>query len=194
MSKGEKTKTRIIVKAAPLFNKKGFEGCSMQEISAATGLEKGSLYSHFGTKEELAVEAFDYAWSETCKARIGNLSEVSNSVDKLKLHIENAVTKPPFPGGCPMLNTAMDTDDGNPALRHRSQEALKGWVSFLKDVIETGQGKGEIRSSVDAESLATLILSLLEGAFVVTRLQQSEGAMLMARQHLYEYLESQVRA
>ena len=93
----------------------------MQDISAATGLEKGSLYSHFATKEELAAAAFDYAWAQTCSARVGNLDQAANSVDKLKLHIENFVSKPSFPGGCPMLNTVLDADDGNATLRRRAE-------------------------------------------------------------------------
>jgi TetR/AcrR family transcriptional regulator, transcriptional repressor for nem operon len=193
MSKGEKTRRRIIAKAAPLFNRKGFESCSMQEISAATGLEKGSLYSHFETKEELALAAFDYAWSECSTARTGNLDQAGNSVDKLKLHIDNCITLPPFAGGCPMLNTAIDTDDGNVVLRRRAQNALRGWVSFLTQIIEEGKDKGEIKASVDAGALSTLIISLVEGAFMASKLQKSKGPMLIVQQHLNAHLEIQVR-
>ena len=193
MLKGEKTRRRIIAKAAPLFNRKGFESCSMQDISAATGLEKGSLYSHFETKEELALAAFDYAWSASCSARTGNLEQVANSVDQLKLHIEKCVSLPPFAGGCPLLNTAIDSDDGNAVLRRRAQNALHNWVSFLTQIIEAGKDKGEIRASVDAEALSTLIISLIEGAFMTSKLQKSKQPMLIAQQHLNAHLESQVR-
>lgn len=165
----------------------------MQDISAATGLEKGSLYGHFGTKEELAAEAFDYAWSETCAARVGNLGDVSNSVDKLKLHVENVASKPTFAGGCPMLNTALDSDDGNLTLRRRAESAMRGWIGFLADLIREGQLKKEIRASVDPEGLAALIISLLEGALVSSKLQRSSSAMIFASQHLKAHLESHVR-
>ena len=193
MLKGDRTRKRIIAKAAVLFNRKGFGGCSMHDISAVTGLEKGSLYSHFGTKEELAAEAFDYAWSKASGARVGNLGDVSNSVDKLKLHIENMASKRSFSGGCPMLNTALDSDDGNPALRRRAESALRSWVGLLAGVIREGQSKKEIRPSVDPEALAILIISLLEGASASARLQRSSMAMTVASQHLKEYLESHVR-
>jgi TetR/AcrR family transcriptional regulator, transcriptional repressor for nem operon len=193
MLKGERTRQRIIAKAAPLFNRRGYDGCSMQDISAATGLEKGSLYSHFATKEELAVAAFDHAWAQTCSARAGNLDQASNSVDKLKLHITNFVSKPSFPGGCPMLNTVLDADDGNSALRHRAEGAMRDWVGFLADITRAGQAKGEIRSTLNPEELAILIISLLEGAFVSSRLQRSRDALVLAQRHLDSYLESQVR-
>src|SRR5580658_22111 len=193
MLKGEQTRQRIIAKAAPLFNRRGFDGCSMQDISAATGLEKGSLYSHFATKEELAAAAFDYAWAQTCSARVGNLDQTPNSVDKLKLHIENFVSKPSFPGGCPMLNTVLDADDGNAILRRRAEGAMRGWLGHLADITRAGQAKGEIRSTLNPEELAILIISLLEGAFVSSRLQRSRDALVLAQQHLDGYLESQVR-
>ena len=151
MSKGERTRQRIIAKAAPLFNRRGFDGCSMQDISAATGLEKGSLYSHFATKEELAAAAFDYAWAQASSARLGNLDQAPNSVDKLKLHIENFVSKPSFPGGCPMLNTVLDADDGNAILRRRAEGAMRDWVGYLADIARAGQAKGEIEPSVNPE-------------------------------------------
>ena len=193
MSKGERTRQRIIAKAAPLFNRRGFDGCSMQDISAATGLEKGSLYSHFATKEELAAAAFDYAWAQASSARLGNLDQAPNSVDKLKLHIENFVSKPSFPGGCPMLNTVLDADDGNAILRRRAEGAMRDWVGYLADIVRAGQAKGEIEPSVNPEELAILVISLLEGAFVTSKLQRSRSALLLGQQHLETYLESRVR-
>jgi len=89
-----------------LLNQKGFPGCSMGDIVAASGLEKGTLYGHFSTKEELALVAFDYAWKETRDKRLRNVETVSNAVDKLRLHIDNYLNTPSFPGGCPLLNFA----------------------------------------------------------------------------------------
>jgi TetR/AcrR family transcriptional repressor of nem operon len=194
MSKGEETRKRIIAKAAPLFNKRGFDGASMQDIVAAAGLQKGSLYGHFASKEELALEAFDLAWAETCKARAGNLDEAANSVDKLKLHVENVVTQRPFPGGCPLLNTAIDADDGDAALRRRAQKALQSWNGLLRAIVQDGKDKGEIKSEVDPEYVASLIISLLEGASFSSQLERTGRALLIAQKHLNAYLEDEVRA
>jgi TetR/AcrR family transcriptional regulator, transcriptional repressor for nem operon len=193
MLKGEQTRGKILQKAAPLFNKRGFNGCSMQDISSAVGLEKGSLYTHFHSKEQLASEAFDAAWAQSSKARVENLDQARGSIEKLKLHIDNFVSKPPFTGGCPLLNTAMDADDGNPALYRRAQEAFHGWVSFLSQIIEQGRKSGEIGPSVEPEMLSTLIISLLEGAFFTSKLQRSKAPLKIAQQHLNQYLEDAVR-
>ena len=46
-SKGQETRQRILAEAAAIFNQRGYEGCSIQAIMEATGLEKGGIYRHF---------------------------------------------------------------------------------------------------------------------------------------------------
>jgi hypothetical protein len=64
-----------------------------------------------------------------------------------------------IPGGCPLPNTAIDTDDGNPVLRERARKALEGWRSYIVSVIRGGIKTREIRPRVNAKKLATLIIS-----------------------------------
>ena len=44
-----------------MFNRQGYVGASLRDLIDATGLEKGGIYNHFGSKEQLALEAYDYA-------------------------------------------------------------------------------------------------------------------------------------
>ena len=73
MPKGKETRARIIAEAASLFNQRGFEGGSLSQLMEATGLEKGGIYRHFSSKEELAAEAFDYAWKAALDTRMHDL-------------------------------------------------------------------------------------------------------------------------
>src|ERR1700676_4011211 len=193
VTKGERTRQKILETAAVLFNQKGFTGCSMGDIVAASGLEKGTLYVHFSTKEELALLAFDYAWKDTSDKRLRNVEMVSNAVEKLRLHIDNYVNTPSFPGGCPLLNFAVDADDGNLALRTRVRKALKGWEDFLAKIVEDGQSAGEINPEVEPDSVANLMISILEGATVVARINKRSAALDDAQRHLSLYLETAVR-
>ena len=193
VTKGERSRQKIVEIAAVLFNQKGFTGCSMGDIVEATGLEKGTLYGHFSTKEELALLAFDYAWKDTSDKRLRNIDAVSNAVDKLKLHVDNYVNTPSFPGGCPLLNFAVDSDDGNLALRARVRKALKGWEDFLAKIVEDGQSAGEIDPEVEPRSVANLVISTLEGATVLARIDKRSSALVDAQRHLRIYLETAVR-
>jgi len=194
MRKGEQTRLEIIRKAAPIFNQRGYDGAALSDLMKATGLEKGGIYRHFDSKEALAAEAFDYAWRETLNARIHDLDAVSNSVDRLKKLVANFVERRGIiPGGCPLLNTAIDTDDGNSVLRERARKALRGWHRYLISVVNSGIKAREIRARVDSKKLATLIISSLEGANMLGRLERTEEPLRAIQAHLNRYLETEVR-
>ncbi len=194
MSKGEETRQRIVAQAAAMFNQRGFDGSSLSELMKATGLEKGGIYRHFSSKEELAAEAFEYAWKAVWDARLRDLDSVANSVDKLKQLIANFVSRrSSVPGGCPLLNTAIDADDGNPILRQSALKALALWRAQLVSIISAGKKRKEIRPGVDPAELATLIISSLEGALVVSRLERDPKALQSAQEHLQHYIETEVR-
>jgi TetR/AcrR family transcriptional repressor of nem operon len=194
LTKGEKSRRNIVAKAAVVFNQRGFEGCSMQDIVEAVGLEKGSIYGHFSSKEELALEAFDFAWADTVQKRMGNLDTVDNAVDKLKLHVSNYVDTPSFTGGCPWLNTSVEADDGNPALRDRARKAFRGWEEALVKIVIEGQRRGEVRLEVQPQSVATFLISTLEGATAVSRIDKRAGALALAQENLDRFLETAVRS
>jgi len=194
MHKGEQTRQEIIRKAAPIFNQRGYDGAALCDLMKATGLEKGGIYRHFSSKEALAAEAFDYAWRETLNARIHDLDTISNTVDRLKQLVANFVERRGIiPGGCPLLNTAMDADDGNSVLRKRARKALEGWRSYIVSVIRDGIKMREISPRVNPKKLATLMISLLEGAIMIYRLERNEQALHAVQVHLDDYLETEVR-
>lgn len=194
MGKGEETRQEIIRKAAPIFNQRGYDGAALSDLMKATGLEKGGIYRHFESKEQLAAEAFDYAWREVREARAHDLEHIPNSVDRLKRLVENFVERRgTIPGGCPLLNTAVDTDDGNSVLRERARKALSEWRNYIVSIVQAGIKAREIRSGTDARKVATLIISSLEGAIMLCRLERTDGPLRQVRAHLDEYLETQVR-
>ena len=194
ITKGAETRQRIVEEAAKIFNQNGFAGASMSELMRATGLEKGGIYRHFSSKEELAAEAFDYAWKLSSEARMSDLDSVPNSVDRLKRFISNFVERrPSVPGGCPLLNTAIDADDGNAILRARAAKALRGWRGRLITIIMKGLENKEIKPDVDPEQLSTLVISSLEGALMMSRLEKNSNSLRAVQRHLDDYLETAVR-
>jgi TetR/AcrR family transcriptional regulator, transcriptional repressor for nem operon len=195
MRKGERTRQEIIRRAAPVFNQKGYEGAALSELMEATGLRKGGIYRHFASKEALAAEAFDYAWAQTLRARVHDLDSMANSVDRLKQLVANFVERRgTIPGGCPLLNTAVDTDDGNEVLRERARKALEGWRGYVADVVQEGIEARQIHKQADAREVATLLISSLEGAIMLARLTRSDEPLRVVQQHLDRYLEDALRA
>ncbi len=196
MNKGEQTRRDIVRKSAPLFNQKGYEGTSLSDLMEATGLQKGGIYRHFSGKEELATEAFDYSWGKAVSGRLDGVAEVPDCVNRLKKMIENFVELRAglVPGGCPLMNTAVEADDGNAALRARAKKALQNWTVRLSRITTEGIKKHQIDHRIDPLKLSQLIIGSLEGALLISRLRNSDEPLRAIKQHLSEYLEQNVRA
>ncbi len=191
MGKGELTRQRIIVKSAPLFNQKGFSGCSMQDIMSATGLEKGGLYRHFHSKEELAAEVFRYTLSRNQKIRSQAAEPGQGAIDQLRASIARFIAIPAaVPGGCPILNTAIEADDGNPVLRGLAREGVQEWKSVLAKIVSEGIERGEIRPETEPRAIANTMIAALEGALMISRLEGNRTALHDAQSALSQILGS----
>ncbi|MEZ2345387.1 TetR/AcrR family transcriptional regulator [Terriglobus sp. RCC_193] len=188
MTKGEETRQRIVELAAPLFNQRGYAGCSIADIMEATGLEKGGIYRYFESKEDLAAEAFKFSLAVVRKLRTDDLDSISGSVEKLRHIMDRFVSEPsPLKGGCPLMNTAIDADDGNAALRDLVQQAFTDWRRRIAAIVRQGIRDGEISTSSDPAELADTIIASLEGALMLTRLDGNKRALKHVR-HSMELL------
>src|SRR5580704_1571298 len=196
MSKGDETRARIIEQSAPLFNKQGFAGTALSDLMEATGLQKGGIYRHFASKEELAAEAFDYAWRKAVEVRAHGVDSTPNAVDRLKRMVENFVELRTglVPGGCPLMNAAIDSDDGNTVMRERARGALRNWQTRRAAIVKRGLKDRQIRVGIEPDQLAALVISQLEGALMMSRINQSRQPLEWAKVHLTDYLETRVRA
>jgi TetR/AcrR family transcriptional regulator, transcriptional repressor for nem operon len=95
-----------------------------------------------------------------------------------------------FPGSCPLINTVIDSDDGNAALKKEARVALKGWRNFLEEIVRQGQERAEIRREVEAADVVAVTIALLEGAMVLDRFDRKAGILEKAEQHINAYFDS----
>jgi len=191
MTKGESTRQRIVERAAVLFNQRGFAGCSMHDVMEAAGIEKGGLYRHFRSKEELAAEAFRYALAASAKIRTEHLEGSASAASRLREIVGNFVAIPSaVAGGCPLMNTAIDSDDGNPALRALALGGVRAWRRRIAAIVREGKRDGEIRTDADPLWLANTIVAALEGALMISRLERTNAALLHAQTSLFLIIDS----
>lgn len=193
MSKAQVTKAKIIRQAAELFNQKGYAGSSISDIMAATGLKKGGIYNHFKSKDELAIAAFDYAFDLVSKKNWAAIKAKRHAVERLQAMVSgylSYVDNPPIVGGCPLMNTAIETDDINSPLRDRTLQAMKAWRSLIIRIVQHGIKRGQVRSTVNPDVVATIIISTLEGAIMMSKLDRDSIHLERAVKHLQDYLNN----
>ncbi len=172
-TKGEQTRQRIVELAAPIFNQRGYVGASMRDLVDATGLEKGGIYNHFGSKEQLALEAYDYALSQTEAALARSQREGDAAVERLRRLITAfaaGIRRPVVAGGCPILNTAVEADDTHPELRDRARHSMHLWHRLIGRIVKDGKAAGEIDPDTDPYELASYLTAALEGAQMLAQL------------------------
>jgi AcrR family transcriptional regulator len=193
MRKGRRTRKYIIEEAAALFNQRGFAGASLSDIMEATGLQKGGIYRHFESKEALALEAFDFAVARLAERFSRALVGRRHAIDRLRAVLEVYAAlpeNPPIPGGCPMMNAAIENDHGNPALKARAAQAMEGLRGLIRRNVRDGMERREIRDGTDGEAVATIVISTLEGGVMLSSLHDDPSHMRRAVQHLEGYLET----
>jgi TetR/AcrR family transcriptional regulator, transcriptional repressor for nem operon len=186
MSKAERTRQFIIEKTAPLFNSKGFDGTSLNDLQEATGLTKGSLYGNFEDKEDIAREAFRYSINKVRSLVKDKLTGVPTH--KMRLYAlfdfyAQYVFNPPVPGGCPLLNTAVEADDHRTSMRSIVAREISYTVEFLAAMIADGIKAGEFRRDAKPHRLAYTFFCAVEGALMVSRVERSAEAMEIIVQH-----------
>lgn len=178
--RGNLTKELILERAAGLFNSLGYYRASISDLMQATGLEKGGIYNHFGSKDELAVAAFDYAVGLFASRLMSCVAAAEGSAAKLDAFVDaffGLVDNPPLPGGCPLLNCAVENDDANPILAERVREAMQKLLSLAESLFRQAQNEGLISSGIPASDLATFLISSLEGGVMLSSLYEDKSRM-----------------
>jgi len=173
MSKAEQTKAFIIEKVAPVFNTKGYGGTSLADMTNATGLTKGSIYGNFANKDEVALAVFDFNLQKVQNIIGAEISKYETARDKLMVyvHVYDNFLRHPFPdGGCPIMNTATESDDTHPALKKKAAAAIVSWKDSLVQLIEKGIAAKEFNKHTDAEAKALTIIATIEGGIMITKL------------------------
>jgi TetR/AcrR family transcriptional repressor of nem operon len=193
MSKGEQTRERILARSAQLFNRQGYFGASLSDIMRETGLEKGGIYNHFISKEQLALESFDYAYG-LVQQRVRNaLTGKFNAIERLLAIVsvfQSIVEDPPVAGGCPILNTAIEADDANELLRDRARSAMNDWRATIHRIVNKGIARQEVRPEIDADEVASIFITTLEGAIMLSNLYKDPVHMKRAVAHMERYIET----
>ncbi|PSB59066.1 TetR/AcrR family transcriptional regulator [Chamaesiphon polymorphus] len=196
MSKAEQTKQKIIEKAAITFNQNGYAGSSIGEIMKLTGLRKSGFYHHFKSKEEIAVAAFDYTLGLILEAVMAKVGTANTAIDRLNAFIDTFrgfTTQPIAVGGCPILNTAVESDDTHPRLRLHVQEAVNEIRALIDSIIELGIRQNEILDTTDREQVSTIILVTIEGAIMMSKLYGTDIYLDRAIEHLHQYINGLAR-
>lgn len=161
----------ILDKVAPIFNKQGYVGTSLTDITKATGLTKGAIYCNFLNKEDLALKSFQLNVNlaitplfKLVASKEGSLNKLHTITEYQRSYYDLVKDR----GGCPMLRAGVDTKFINPLLFKAAQNLSQKFTIGLTNIINDGIANNEIKPNTDPDKYAKIILSLIEGSSLLT--------------------------
>jgi TetR/AcrR family transcriptional repressor of lmrAB and yxaGH operons len=181
MAKAADSKGKTLAAAASLFRQQGYHGTSLHDILAASGSPRGSLYFHFPKgKEEIGEAALALA-GEAVRQGIARAAEASDSAEIFLVRLVRGMAADlehsDYQEGCPIAATALETAAQSEVLGAATRTAFQKWeLEIKRGLFRFGMAAG------DADLVATMVLSQLEGALLLARTYRSLEPIRRAEQ------------
>ena len=158
----------VIATALDVFWRKGLHDATMQDLAAATGVQRGSLYNAYGDKEEIFLRAFDqYAaqFLDTAAKALADGGLAARLKTFLDVIVTNMTSGSPA-RGCLTTRTALDAAISSDAVRERVQGLLGRLEQIVAKAIGAAPGKA---AAIDANKLARVVVTYTRGLAVMER-------------------------
>ncbi len=194
--KAERTTAYIIETVAPIFNKFGYVGTSMSDLTEATGLTKGAIYGNFENKEALALSAFEYNQKHLLTAIDEKLDVEGTALDKLfsllNFYKQYDVFSLPL-GGCPILNVGVDAQSNNNLLAAAVKETIKEIEGKIALVLENGINQNEIHLPVPPLQFARQLFTMIQGAIAMSTMTRDRKYLINTLGYLEHLVQKEVK-
>lgn len=195
-TKAERTTAYIIETVAPVFNKHGYIGTSMSDLTEATGLTKGALYGNFENKEALALAAFEYSSKHLLETIDEKLDTEGNSLKKLfaltKFYRNYDIYTLDM-GGCPVLNVGVDAQHNNELLKGAAKETIKTIEGKIALVLENGVNNNELKLPVTPLQFAKQFYTMLKGAVAMATITGDRKYLINTVAYLEQLVQKEIK-
>ncbi len=174
----------ILNTACELFEAQGYHATGLNQIIAESGAPKGSLYYYFPDgKEGLTEEAIERT-SRSVEARIRqSMAETDDTVEAVVTFLRTLahyVEASSYRAGGPITTVALEAANSSERLNEACRQAYGCWQTAFEEKLLAGG-----YSTERAERLASLLISLIEGAIVLCRTYRSPQPLLHAAEEIY---------
>src|SRR5690606_11891627 len=195
-TKAERTASYIVETVAPIFNKLGYVGTSMSDLTQATGLTKGALYGNFENKEALALAAFERNSKKLLATIDEKLNTHGTSLQKLFVLTNFYRYYDDFTneiGGCPVLNVGIDAKHNNSLLSAAAKETIKIIEGKIALIIENGVKNNELSIPVTPLQFAKHLYTMIHGAVAMATITGDKKYLLNTVAYLDQLIIKEIK-
>ncbi len=154
------------------FWRDGYEGTSVDDLTRACGISRGSMYATFGSKDALYVKALDHYTATAGEIALGCLAGDGTARDRIARlfrHFADDTLGDPENRGCFMLNAAMERAGHDAVVARRVRDAIGENEAALLGLLQDAQDAGELAADRDPKALARYLVAALNGVRVTAK-------------------------
>lgn len=163
----ETSATRL---ARETFHDHGYAATSVQQLTAATGLSRSSLYDTFGDKHGLFLRSFAQYCDDNADLIESELSGGGGgALERLERHLRKKIDGPSSQRGCLLAKATAELGSADDDVTQTSAEFYTRYERALTACVRDAQAAGDARDDLDAVAIAGMLLSLLRGIETLSR-------------------------
>lgn len=160
----------VLDKAVAVFWAKGYEATSMQDLVEAMGIQRGSLYATFGSKQQLFLQSLERYGKVVVKQFLDILESKASAIESIELFfaqlVEHLLTAGPL-RSCLVTNSAIERGLRDEATKQQVLHLLNALEMGFYKTLERAQKNGEISTELDLNKLANFLTSNMQGLLVM---------------------------
>lgn len=167
-------RSHIVESALTEFHTRGYHNCSVEDITRAAGVPKGSFYNHFASKDALAVEVLQQyqqrsVWRAADDPELPPLPRLRRRFEALReVLVERGFTR-----GCLIGNMGTELADLNPAVRAEVQASLSFRSTTATELLRAAQSAGDLPAHHDPDVLGPFLIDAWEGVVLRAKVDKS---------------------
>ena len=165
---------KLASSAVDTLHTHGFKGCSIQDITEAAGVPKGSFFNHFENKEDLAIDSLRRYLENVRKDML--FDESVAPLQRLKSHFEYLADRLVTLGygrGCMLAVFAAEMSTDYPKMREELRSVFETWGEGVTSVLREAQTRGEVDPRHDPAQLARFLINAWQGATIRVKITQT---------------------
>jgi TetR/AcrR family transcriptional regulator, transcriptional repressor for nem operon len=170
--KGERTRARIVEKAAALIHERGVAGTTLEDVKVAAEVSGSQLYYHFPDKDQLVQAVIDYQADAIVNRNRRALSS-ANGVETWRNMVLTAAKRTKAKGGCALGSLGGQLAESDPEARARIAAGFDQWAAAIADGLRSLHADGKLPPGIDPDELAITLLATLEGGLLLSQVQRS---------------------
>ena len=194
MAEVPEKKRRLIDATMRLILRQGFSATTVDQVCAEAGVTKGSFFHYFSSKEQIggaALDAWAGKWLDIVSA--AGFDQIADPLDRIDRLFDVMIETYIHPGvvtGCLIGTVAQELAASNRKLGDPCEGYLAGWVEIVSRMLSDAKDAHPPKIDFDPDSVADLILGLVQGTLLVAKTRQDHTVILNNLRHCRAYVHS----